>query len=211
MADDAGAVLFLEPPAKKEFILSKRQIVAYMRQHFDSWMEHANVRGGYELKQEDVIFVSGTTKTTRWANAAFHGSYRQKEGSISCGVNGVGKFSMKLSIANRNLPNPLYNYGPSSLDSDIDTIASTTASDPVEPPRLATTQCIFFHYYKMKKRILWRPRPIRAAAGPDELPPDDDNAGGNEQALDLDFEEHPQSSPVREVASTMHDFVDVAS
>ncbi|KAI0758710.1 WD40-repeat-containing domain protein [Fomes fomentarius] len=159
-------------------------------------MDHANVRGGYELKQEDIIFVSGTTKTTRWANAAFHGSYRQKEGSISCGVNGVGKFSMKLSIANRNLPNPMYNYGPSSLDSDIATVASTAASDPgVEPPRLATTQCIFFHYYKMKKRILWRPRPIRAAAGPDELPPDDDNAGGNEQVLDLDFEEHPQSSP----------------
>lgn len=188
-SDDTGAVLFLEHPAQKEFVLSKGQIVNYMRQNFDSWLEHANGPGCmFELKQEDIIFVSGTTRTTRWANLVLHGSYKAAQGSISCGVNNVGKFSLNISIADQTLANPRYNFGP-PLDSN------SRASK--------ATQCIFFHYYKMKSRILWRPRPIEAAAGPHELPPGDDNAGDeglspatdSSNDMDVDFEEHPQSRP----------------
>ena len=104
VSDDAGAVLFLESPAMKESILSKQQIVAYMRQNFDSWLEHANTGNrGFGLKQDDIVFISGTTKTTRWANAAFHGSYKQQAGTISGGVDNVGK----LDVDNKGLDPPL--------------------------------------------------------------------------------------------------------
>ena len=54
---DMGAILVLEPPGITTYIQSKRRIVTYMRDHFDSWMELANSRFELDLREQDLLFV----------------------------------------------------------------------------------------------------------------------------------------------------------
>ena len=203
----------LEPPGRRIHLKSKIRIVNYMRQNFDSWLEFANGPNGpgLGLKQEDIIFVSGTIKTTRWVTAAFHGSYKHKAGAISCGVTNVGKLSFSLSFSNELSGHKFIKYGPSgprtsSESADIvPHLASSSSAQ--ELPKLEPTQSLFFHYYKMKKRFLWRSKPMEAAAGPHELPPGDDNQGEGPVAAsqpssdEPDFEENP---PAVMVSTAVH-------
>ncbi|KAI0651005.1 hypothetical protein C8Q79DRAFT_930893 [Trametes meyenii] len=112
--DTTGALLMLDPRGEETFYQSRRHIVNYLRANARKWTEFAKGTLGIQLKQEDLRFVCGVIKTSRWSVAAFSDSRRGTEGSISYD-SGVG-ISMNtgfgLSISRE--PTMWYNSGPSN-------------------------------------------------------------------------------------------------
>ncbi|TBU40271.1 hypothetical protein BD309DRAFT_993190 [Dichomitus squalens] len=153
---DCGALVLLEPPAESADIESKRHIVNYMRRHFDSWLDFVNGQEGMSLglEEQDIVFVSGTMKTTHWGVAAFQGNgSERKEGRIIAQFTPYATASLSVSLANASMPRSHYRYGP----------------HPAQEVSVPRNQCLFIHYYKMRRR---RPLPkfaMRAAAGPHDL------------------------------------------
>ena len=176
---DAGAFLLLAPPAVSKEIQSKKHIADYMRRHFPQWSELANSRFGLGLKDEEIVYVSGTTKTTKWAVAAFHGEYRRKEGSITADFGSLMGIDISVSISDEMLPSSYYRSGPvREPDLSVGARLVHNGNEPVmSVPQERCDQCIFLHYYKMKRRLGWKPTPIQAAGGPHELPPPDPDGG----------------------------------
>ncbi|KAI0718550.1 hypothetical protein C8T65DRAFT_79939 [Cerioporus squamosus] len=178
----SGALLLLKENAHKWFLDCDRYIKAYMSKHIEQWHEFATIRLGIDVKQEDVIFVSGCTKTSVWAEAAFHGTSSKGELVISGGwpVPAVsGDFRVSLS---RSADASVFSrIGPSHRAQRekprTETVVpqSGTAADPAD-------QCIFINYHKAKQRKRWRPpKVMKAAAGPHEPGPgsDDDDSSAS--------------------------------
>ncbi|TBU52472.1 hypothetical protein BD310DRAFT_997709, partial [Dichomitus squalens] len=69
----SGACLFLPCPPITESITAGRYIKSYMRENFSNWVEFANALDGWglSLTDRDILFISGTTKTTHWKVAAW--------------------------------------------------------------------------------------------------------------------------------------------
>ena len=241
---DSGALLLLEPPGQETKINARGRIKNYMSKHFDSWVTLANERLEFDLKPEDILFVSATIKTSRWVCAAFSGSNRNKKGSLKCNLSNLAQASASLSIDEKPLAAPFRNFGPllprqlrplalrpTVTSSDPSTSVLITHSSPntderaasghesgtlqdgprpsleepdarvrplmdsdgrlagsdseiPEPAVDAPTECIFIHYFKMKRR-LFRGLQLYAGAGPHELPPDDSTPDGDELAAKL--------------------------
>ncbi|KAM5540307.1 hypothetical protein V8D89_006126 [Ganoderma adspersum] len=173
-----------------------RHIINYMRDNFDSWLEFANASNswGLDLRPEDIIFVCETVKATKWAVAAFQGSvFRNKEGYVSGQLGSFGSAGISVHISDQLLPNGHYRSGPpfltpmasehlpsNSRDNIIAGVSGNEAPASVSShgtPPGAPDQCLFIHYYKMKRRLglLWK-EPMQASAGPHQLPPGPDNA-----------------------------------
>lgn len=79
-----------------------------------------------------------------------------------------------MSMSQSPLSTPPLLSAPSSPQATIPSLAfSHQSSDDSQQDTLPVVdQCIFMRYYKMKRRgRIFPPRPIQAAAGPDELPP----------------------------------------
>ncbi|KAI0743145.1 hypothetical protein C8Q80DRAFT_1273690 [Daedaleopsis nitida] len=203
---NSGAILLLDPPAVKDVISSRRRLVTHIREHFDTWLWFANETCGLGIEKEGLWFISGTTKTTKWANAAFEGEYHGKEGSIQCDFGNIANVNLSLRIENEILSSTFYNHGPrrrepSQTSSQIDDGSTSISSETCRPD-----QCIFINYYKMKKRLWWT-RKITAGAGPHELPPPDSD-DGDSSSVEL---EPPGSPEFEEVPgpSKLFDPVDV--
>ena len=186
---DAGAFVLLEPPGHAKDIESKRHIVNYMRENLERWLQFANHEWGLELKDHDMTFVCGTTKTSRFALAAFQGSnYRKKEGYITGNFGPFSTAGISINISNQTLPVSNYRHGPLNYGSSVPQLGYSEYHQPPSP-----NQCLFIHYYKMKRRFLWLLRePMQAAAGPHQLPPGD-NAGGGAPMVPVPYEFEPES------------------
>ena len=183
-----------------------------MKDHFKSWSEFANhvdletgEGRGLGLCDEEIVFVSGTLKTTEWIVAAFHGSmYRGKEGAVSGQFGGsVGSLGLSVRIADEFLPTSHYRAGPPCFAARAREEGRLLHSSDVTPAAAPPdrNQCLFIHYYKMKRRIFWK-RPMRASAGPHNLPPGPDNTGQDDIAASggpsaYEFESEPFRDDVR--------------
>ena len=104
-------MVMLTPPGVAEDIESRRHIVNYMRNNFDSWLEFANASdsswGGLGLRPEQVLFVCGTLKTTQWALAAFQGgAFRNKDGVVSGQLDTTGSGDVQFSVQIDGQPLP---------------------------------------------------------------------------------------------------------
>ncbi|KAI1795614.1 hypothetical protein LXA43DRAFT_881508 [Ganoderma leucocontextum] len=186
---DAGAFLLLAPPAVCRQIQSKKHIADYMRRSFPQWSELANSRFGLGLKDEEIVYVSGTIKTTKWALAAFHGEYRRKEGSITADFGSLMGIDISVSISDEMLSSSYYRTGP-AREPGPSSAALVPSGEPVlSAPQERCDQCIFLHYYKMKRRLGWKPTPIQAAGGPHELPPPDPDDGDDALPASYDNDE----------------------
>ncbi|PIL35942.1 hypothetical protein GSI_01602 [Ganoderma sinense ZZ0214-1] len=174
---DAGAFLLLAPPAVSKQIQSKKHIADYMRKNFPQWSELANSHFGLGLKDEEIVFVSGTTKTSKWAVAAFHGEYRRKEGSITADFGSLMGIEISVSISDEMLPSSYYRTGPAREPALSPLLPDTNEPVLSAPPQERCDQCIFLHYYKMKRRLGWKSTPMQAAGGPHELPPSSRDGG----------------------------------
>ncbi|RDX51663.1 hypothetical protein OH76DRAFT_262270 [Lentinus brumalis] len=206
--DDYGAVLLLHPLGVSHAIKSHNLISRYMRQHFERWLEFANSRFELGLKDEELIFVCGTIKTSRWGVAAFHGDYREKSGSITGNMSSLASVDFSLRVADAQLQSAYYRAGPPRYRlgpampmaiSEGEVAGAGTAGDQDK-----ADQCIFVHYYKMKRRMFVLQFPIRAAASPRDLSEDheDDVPGSTswcdaivvDESGDLGEGEHRQHS-----------------
>ncbi|KAI0325968.1 YVTN repeat-like/Quino protein amine dehydrogenase [Cubamyces sp. BRFM 1775] len=228
--DDKGALLLLSPHGEDTYIQSRRHIVTHLRQNLQKWETLANDTLGLDLKAEDILFVCGVTKTSRWAVAAFQSSQRNAEGSISCDMSSLASAHLTMSITNVTAPNCWYRSGPPqarrlsvssnqsapagilgpvAMGSNASLASSATASDASTNAQQQQTQtvtpgfqiptnlsvpssgvvpdkadqCIFFHYYKMKRRWFPLPGRIVAGAGPHELPQNEDDTDANPSVL----------------------------
>lgn len=179
-------MLFLGPSGRTQDLLSKKLIVDYTEAHFDRWVEFANNRLQLGLKEDQIVFVSGTTKTSRWGVAAFSGSAREKKGTISCNLGSLATIDFSMSISDAQLSTSHYRAGP--------TLQPATGVCPEASPQEQYDQCVFIHYYKRKHRRIRSliPTVIRAAAGPHELPrhPDD----GDDHQLCYAIDSPPNAS-----------------
>ncbi|KAI9058620.1 YVTN repeat-like/Quino protein amine dehydrogenase [Trametes sanguinea] len=192
--EDKGALLLLSPKGEDTIIRSRIHVVDHLRENIDKWERMANDMLGLDLRQEDIYFVCGVTKTSRWAVAAFHGSERDAEGSISCDLTALASASFSMRILNLDMPNCMYRVGPPEArgNSQLSTSSGQSSYEYHRPPSLAVPpsgvvpdkadQCIFFHYYKIKKRFWVFPR-IEAGAGPHQLPSNDPRMGGHSAIL----------------------------
>ncbi|RDX46032.1 WD40 repeat-like protein [Lentinus brumalis] len=152
----AGALVLLDSPGQSEVLRSKLRIVNYMYDNHRSWLEFANASAsfGLDLDEEDIIFVCGTIKTTKWTVAAFQGvNFRQKEGLVTGPFGPYASVDLSISISDQILPTEHYRHGPQrrprSVPLDhLSKCPESTEPDLPHPP----DQCLFVHYYKMKRR-----------------------------------------------------------
>ena len=160
---DIGALVVLEPPALGTEIHARLHIEKYMVNNFPAFIEYANTELGVGLRDEDLLFVSGTTKTTRWAVAAFQGdNFRNKEGVISGRLGSFTGVDFSVKFSDHFLPTDHYHTGPIALRDQDQGGSSRTALQGSQLGR--QDQCLFIHYYKMKRRTFrWKSKePIRA-------------------------------------------------
>ena len=207
---DSGAFVMLDVPGKSREIESKRHIITYMRKHFDSWLEYANSEGndglGLGIEENEIIFVCGTVKTTRWTVVAFqNSSARKMEGHVKGDIGDFAGVEFSINKQVQTFSGNHYRSGPSSAYGQVMAVQDAGASDAI--PAKAS-QCIFVHYYKMRRRILWPFKaPMRAAAGPHNLPPGPGDQGFADEMLVDEMEgsdyEPERVTSVGEVSSTL--------
>lgn len=149
----------------------------YMRQFLPDWHAFATGTLGIDLQESDLIFVCGHTKTAIWAEAAFSSKTTDGELFIAAGAFGTpanvgasGSFS--VSLLNCQLPTLFHRSGPRGGEST----GRTNPGIGDSPDRF--DQCIFINYFKMKRSFLGR-KVIRAAAGPHQLPDEQDDPGSS--------------------------------
>ena len=142
-------------------------MVRYMRKHLTDWYNFAAERLGIDVEEKDLMFISGFTKTTVWAEAAFKEGSSNRELVLSGGALAPSPLvSGQIQLAQSRASDPLviYRSGPPERVSEWE--RRSAYEDKYD-------QCIFLNFFKMKRRI-WR-QVVRAAAGPHELPPEPDN------------------------------------
>ncbi|KAI0325972.1 WD40 repeat-like protein [Cubamyces sp. BRFM 1775] len=173
-SENTGAFLLHTPPAVCMKLVSKRAIVRYMRDNLDHWLAFANDEHGMMLNVDQFYFVHGTVKTSKWACAAFQGNAKSIEGSLQAQVVNSG-LNMSISLSTEDATRLEYNFGPTVSGGDASPLqlasGSQESGSPRPPPK--RDQCIFINYYKAKKRLLWKPKIIQAAAEPQDIPPGD--------------------------------------
>ncbi|KAI1791420.1 WD40 repeat-like protein [Ganoderma leucocontextum] len=209
--DNQGAFLMFSPAAYSTEIKSKRHITNYMREHFTRWVQFSE-KYGLDLKEHEILFVCGMTKTARWAVAAFQGNYKKKQGTISADLGSAGGLNMSVSISNQSLPQTHRKVGPSRpAPTNVPLLAAPDGDSSAATGSEPNDQCIFIHYYQMKRRIGWF-RTFKAAAGPHELPPpgpDDAGLGvlaGGDADEDDDFEQ--ATKPTEETYNPVNHLLD---
>ncbi|KAI0651061.1 hypothetical protein C8Q79DRAFT_996631 [Trametes meyenii] len=201
--DDAGALLFLDPSGRAQDILSRKRIIDYIRTNFDSWLEFANDRLGLGLREEQLLFVSGTTKTRSWGVAAFRGKSRAMRGKVVGNIGSLAAVDFSMTLSDTELSVSHYRAGPAGREDRRADATSNKASDKYD-------QCIFIHYYKRKRRTLpMFPSVIKAAAGPHDPPRkfedyDDDNCAIRSHAPSEDsdeiYERFPEQATVDKIS-----------
>ncbi|RDX57014.1 hypothetical protein OH76DRAFT_1335776 [Lentinus brumalis] len=159
-AKSSGAVLALDHHPKTTYIESSAHIASYMSRYHASWLEMANSQSpsglGLGLNLEELYFVSGTTKVPQWFIGVFEGEEEsEREGHLECTVSDVFDLTVQSSEVHTLRRSPILKKGPLEVPAETE---------------LPWDQCIFIHYYRMKRRRLRVPKVIRAAAGPHELP-----------------------------------------
>ena len=138
-----------------------------MKTHFKSWFELAETQFGLGLKQESLMFVSGTVKTRSWVVSILRGPESSDvEASSSIEIGDFVDGSLSIHRSEYTIQGHSYRSGPTT----------PTASPEAD-------QCIFIHYWKMKRKLKLVPTRMTAAAGPHVLPPGDSNDGPGETSI----------------------------
>ncbi|KAI0719164.1 hypothetical protein C8T65DRAFT_736858 [Cerioporus squamosus] len=164
-SEASGALLMLKQSAHKTYIDCTMHIQKYVRNHMSSWIDFANGLLGIGLEEKDIVFISGHTKTSIWAETAFDQRSSGGELVISggCFVPSVsGEFHVSMSHCGAAMVH--------SREGPPDRVAAFNGDGhPVEKH----DQSIFVNYHKMKTRRFRSPIVVRGEAGPHALLDDD--------------------------------------
>ncbi|KAI1795445.1 hypothetical protein LXA43DRAFT_1091096 [Ganoderma leucocontextum] len=177
---DTGAFVVYEPPAVTDDIHSVGTVIKYMQENVDSWLEFANTtQQNRVVHDEDLVFVYGTIKVSRWAVAAFQGEqFRKAVGYVSGQLGQVGEGAFQV----HGFP------------------ATHCVTGPICESSVPLDQCLFIRYYKMKRRTsgrstrasivaLWNKLGAAVAASPHHLPTETraDTSGQGTTAIEEDL------------------------
>lgn len=212
---DQGAFLVIGKPARSFSLHPSRSLASYIRTHIDKWHAFA-LLCDFDIPKENLYFISGMIKTSYWGMGAFLGNGSSCEASVFAEAGSLAHASFTLRRTRDHASEPEFRSGPSAeserpgqpppsplppSDSHVETSSigrSSIDSESIRTRELMD-QCIFFHYYKVKKRW-WYNKVIRAAAGPDERDPDRSGDGGDIAQPELEYEavednRHPVCGP----------------
>ncbi|OSC98340.1 hypothetical protein PYCCODRAFT_1397242 [Trametes coccinea BRFM310] len=211
--DDAGAILSFHPAAMSHEVLAESTIKNYISANFDSWYRFATEVRGFPLREQDLRFVIGTTKSIRWAVAAFRGRYRNKKGVLTGALGAVpGTANMSFTISDQSLPSTHWRIGPPTRTNPrAHHSEALLIEDSKDEALRPYDQCLFIHSVKAKRRLI--PRFLKAGAGPHELPRHEDDPR-TEQLLsalseDSDYETDRDSNERAAADGELSDPVDV--
>lgn len=176
---DTGAFLRLEAPALTVRNDAKLRIVQYMRDHFSQWLSFANDECGIGLEEHQLIFVCGTTKTTRCVTVSFREYSRNVEGTVTGSAGSLALAQFSVMVSNHLLPMDHQRESPARAPRP-ENLAVPSGSGPASDAE-PQNKCIFMNYFKMKRRYgVWPFKgPMRAAAGNDRLPSPPPGPGGS--------------------------------
>lgn len=153
-----------------------------MKRNHAHWLELANGEGrGWEagLKEEELMFISGVVTTTAWAVIALQGqSEESKEISIQGDIGMLADGSLRVHISDSALPATHHRFGPAKTSSNDEGIITYHRQ-----PSTEANQCLFVHFYKMKRRAFLFREVIQAAAGPHQLPPRENDSGAGASSM----------------------------
>lgn len=209
--DQQGALAIFATPGTRELHIHDRRMKTHMKAHIDSWYAFASEEK--EINIEDILFVRGWVKTTRWAVVAFFGNSRHTELTFTGDLNLPVQAAFHVKIQRENsatcIPRigpdnrPLINPGGPSLVAPEAALPQQSrgggkknkrnrdrasneggtsqrhsqelgrAPDNVQQ-EYPSDQCMFLHYFKLKKRFML-PTKIEAAAEPQDPSVDRDS------------------------------------
>ncbi|OSX58672.1 hypothetical protein POSPLADRAFT_1152537 [Postia placenta MAD-698-R-SB12] len=179
--DDQGAFLLLKDAATREELHPSRRMENYMHRNFRSWQSFAVDDLDVDLQPEDIMFVRGWVKTTQWAVAAITHEGREARVSISGEIGSVADAHLSIHKSDEVSNYYAHRTGPSRiLHRKRHKHHHSSDSGSVEPSERDDAdqldQCIFLHYYKLKRRRFLGFKKLEAAAEPrDPSGPHDDD------------------------------------
>ena len=175
VSGDKAAMVILDTHGKSQSLASKGRIKDYMKRNIDRWVELASLSGpGAGKKEDDMVFISGVTTSSEWMVVALQGCGQEdKEILLSGDMNSLSSGGVRVNLSDAAATTVHCRFGPTSQGAHEGVID--------DPQHLGAKQCLFVHYYKMRRR-LWSLTAIEAAAGPDVLPPGEDSQGPNAQS-----------------------------
>ncbi|RDX40538.1 hypothetical protein OH76DRAFT_1366095 [Lentinus brumalis] len=153
-ADEQGAVLVLKDDGAREALHPSRDLVQYIVRNHEAWHRFAQDVFRLDLVESDVLFVSGCVKTGAWALAA--ATHRAREGELVFGgtFGALSQASFSVAAEEKLTMSVEHRCGP-------------------EPPQGSAQskrdQCVFLHYYKLKRRRVLGPKVMRAASAEPSL------------------------------------------
>lgn len=133
--ENKGAVAISGDWGGSCFVSRTRPIREYVRQYHRSWCELAYSLG-YDLRPEQIIFVSGWLKTSQWEIAAILSEGYSHGFTLSAGVGqslAQAQFDLEVSKAVQ--------------------VSAIHRSGPVDVAERRQNQCLFLRCYKMQYRF----------------------------------------------------------
>ncbi|KAI0369597.1 hypothetical protein BV20DRAFT_1053185 [Pilatotrama ljubarskyi] len=212
---DSGALLLLDPKGEKTSLAAHTlpDAEAYVRTNAPKWEKLATDEIGLDVQLEDLFFVTGVVRTSRWAVAAFSGAQPGTIGTVSCKLGSTDPRAMEMRFADATLSSSWYRVGPvnareqaRSVGKPVDATGPTTAT--ASPSTLGAAapepdrqdQCLFFSYYKVKRRLL-APLKLEAGAGPHKLPRNPDDMKDSAKVLADDNDDNERAQALHENSS----------
>lgn len=199
---DQGAMLCLKDYASKATLKDNQALIEYLVAHHSHWYAFATNVYGIHCRPEDIILVTGTTKTSVWTVVAFlpH-QKRSLKGRIMAGIGQIAGVRGALTSERSTHLAPEMRSGPyhpssqtqpsigdaaiSSRDRPMDTVSITqhfARSAAKENAIHSRTQCIFLSGYRLKPRKAYSPIPSKIMGNADPpFPggwPDEQENGG---------------------------------
>jgi len=175
-----GATLVTKHKTKRDDAQYEGRFKAYMLANYKSWIEFANdlSHGGHDIEVKDLLFVTGRDMTEDFSMLAFSHNERGMNLDFNLGAASAwGSWSTQFPV--------FENWGPQAPEPDVDELdldaviaaprneVNASASPDTTAARPEFRQCVFLRGFRVKRRIKFVPKVMKAAAGPDELDPED--------------------------------------
>ena len=159
-------------PAQRKDTTARGDFAKCIIKHIDEWFAFAR-ECGLGISREDIILVTGCHLTRTWATIAFQGRGEQ----VAFGVHVSGVSNAAWRFTPQGAQGVAYNLGPSGqVCFCILLLSQQTATGhgrPFSNQNLPENQCIFIRGFRVARFSMILPR-LRAAAGPAQLPDEDD-------------------------------------
>ena len=159
-------------PAQRKDATARGAFAKCIIKHIDEWFAFARERD-LGISREDIILVTGCHLTRTWASIAF----RDEGEQVSFGVQVSGVSDVMWQFTREGAQGVAYNLGPSGQVRlcilFLPPKTTTGHGRMFSNQNLPENQCIFIRGFRVTRFSKIIPR-LRGAAGPAQLPDEDD-------------------------------------